>query len=71
MTTRHDKVNELRARMITGPDLWKPAPKVKILLDVDTVRFIGSEEIWPDEWSHETYEAIWEACREWWKANER
>lgn len=69
MKTNYDKVNELRARMVTGPDLWKPAERVTVELDVDTVRFIGSEVLIPDEWSHETYEAIYEACRAWCLAN--
>lgn len=69
MTNKHDTANELRARMVTGPDLWKPAPTVEISLDIETVRFIGNEELWPDEWSHETYVTIFEACREWCKAN--
>lgn len=71
MNTNHDKANEIRARIITGPDLWKPAQLVTISVDVDTVRFIGAEELWPDEWSHETYSAIFEACRDWCKANEQ
>lgn len=71
MNTNHDKANELRARMVTGSDLRKPAELVTISVDVDTVRFIGSEELWPDEWSHKTYVAIFEACREWCRENEQ
>jgi hypothetical protein len=70
MNTDHDKANELRARMITGSQLWELIPQVEISLDIDTVRFIGRN---PDDWhegsTYDVFKAISEACREWCKAN--
>lgn len=71
MTNNYEQANELRARMVTGPDLWKPAPKVEISVDIETVKFIGKSLSLREHLSYEIREAIWEACREWCEENEQ